>query len=78
MRLEITFSPKVGVKGCGVNDKSAHDALKKINAQRNAVGVGGYKDSRRQKCEQHEKFNTAINEMNVISDKQKIKELDNE
>ncbi len=61
-----------------MNDKKAHEALKKINSQRNAIGVGGYKDSRRQKCEGHEKFNTAMNEMNVISDKQKIKELNDE
>lgn len=61
-----------------LTDKTAHAALKKINAQRNAIGVGGYKDSRRTRCEQHETFNKAIVDMNKLSDETKIKELENE
>jgi hypothetical protein len=56
-----------------MNDKTAHAALKKINDQRNKIGVGGYKDSRRDKCERHEKFNETMNEMNKISDTEKMK-----
>ena len=61
-----------------MNDKKAHEALKKINTQRNAIGVGGFKDSRKSRCEQHEKFNTATNEMNKISDEAKLKEINDE
>lgn len=61
-----------------MNDKKAHQQLKKINVERNAIGVGGYKNSRRTKCEHHEKFNTAINEMNKAADEQKIKELEDD
>ena len=61
-----------------MNDKKAHAALVKLNKQRNAIGVGGYKDSRRVRCEQNEKFNTAITDMNKISDAAKLKEIDND
>lgn len=59
-----------------MNNKSAHNKLKDINKQRNTIGVGGYKDSRRTRCEQNEKFNTAMNEMNKLSDENKMKEVD--
>lgn len=61
-----------------MNDKQAHSALKKLEAQRKAVGIGGYRDSRKDKVERHEKFNEAITEINKISDESKMKELRNE
>ncbi len=61
-----------------MNDKTAHAQLKKLNAQRNAIGVGGYKDSRRAKVERHEEFSKSMNEIKKISDQNKMKELDNE
>lgn len=61
-----------------MNNKSAHNKLKEINKQRNAIGVGRYKDSRRTKCESHEKFNEAMNEMEKLSDESKMKEMDND
>lgn len=61
-----------------MTDKKAHEQIKQINKQRNTIGVGGYKDSRRTRCEQHEKFNTAINEMNKLSDEQKMKDISDE
>lgn len=56
-----------------MNDKSAHEKLKEINRQRNTIGVGGYKNSRRDRCAGHEKFNDAMNEMIELSDKEKMK-----
>lgn len=61
-----------------MNSKQAHEKLKQINKQRNAIGVGGYKDSRRIRSEQHDKFNTAMNEMNKLSDDTKMKEVSDE
>ena len=62
-----------------MSDKKAHDKIKDINKQRNLIGVGGYRDSRRTRCEQNEKFNTAMGEMNKASDEIKLKEAeDNE
>ncbi len=61
-----------------MNDKQAHDKLREINKQRNTIGVGGYEDSRRNKCGQHEKFNTAMKEMSKISDEQRMREADND
>lgn len=58
-----------------MNSKKAHEQLKKINSQRNMIGVGGFKNSRRDRCESHEKFNTAMNEMTKLSDDQKMKEI---
>ena len=58
-----------------MNSKQAHAKLKEINKQRNTIGVGGYKNSRRDKCNGHEKFNTAMNEMEKLSDDTKMKEL---
>lgn len=55
-----------------MNDKKAHSQLKKINEQRNAIGIGGYKDSRRDKCNRHEKFNEALVEMNKSNDEAKL------
>lgn len=60
-----------------MNSKKAHDKLKEINNQRNAIGTGGFKDSRRTRCEQHDKFNVAMNEMNKLNDDFKIKEIEN-
>ena len=60
-----------------MNAKKAHEALKKVNAQRNLIGVGGYRDSRRARCDEHEKLNTAMNEMNKASDEVKM-EQDND
>ena len=60
-----------------MNAKKAHEALKKINAQRNLIGVGGYRDSRRARCDEHENLNTAMNEINEASDKVKM-EQDND
>ena len=60
-----------------MSEKKAHEALKKINAQRNLIGVGGYRDSRRARCDEHEKLNTAMNEMNKASDDVKM-EQDND
>ena len=57
------------------NDK-AHAELKKINAQRNAIGVGGYKDSRRDKCEKYEDLKDSLNEINKLSDKVKMERID--
>ncbi len=57
-----------------MNSKQAHEKLKEVNKQRNLIGVGGFKDSRRIRCDQNEKFNTAINEINKMSDEQKLKE----
>lgn len=57
-----------------MNDKKAHDQLKKINSQRNLIGVGGYKNSRRDKNDNHDKFNTAMGEMNKLSEEQKVKD----
>ena len=59
-----------------MNDKSAHAALVKLNKQRNLIGVGGYCDSRRAKCEGHEKFNTAMREMTEQEDARKLKEAE--
>ena len=59
-----------------LTNKSAHEALKKINAQRNLIGVGGYRDSRRTRCDEHEKLNTAMNEINDASDKVKMEQDD--
>ncbi len=59
-----------------MNDKSAHNKLKDINKQRNTIGVGGFKDSRRARCESHEKFNSAMNEMEKLSDEHKMREND--
>lgn len=59
-----------------MNDKQAHAKLKKINADRNKIGVGGYRDSRRDKCERHEKFNETMKEMNKLQDEQRLKEED--
>ena len=60
-----------------MSEKKAHEALKKVNAQRNLIGVGGYRDSRRARCDEHEKLNTAMNEINDASDKVKM-EQDND
>lgn len=57
-----------------MNDKKAHAQLKKINSERNLIGVGGYRDSRRIRSEQNEKLNTAITEMNKATDELKIQE----
>lgn len=57
-----------------MNDKKAHDQLKKINAQRNKIGVGGFKDSRRDSCERHEKFNEVMQQINKDKDMQGLKE----
>ena len=57
-----------------MNAKKAHEALKKINAQRNLIGIGGYRDSRRARCDEHEKLNTAMNEMNKASDEIKMEQ----
>ena len=59
-----------------MNEKKAHEALKKINAQRNLIGVGGYRDSRRARCDEHEKLNTGMNEINEATDKVKMENLD--
>lgn len=61
-----------------MNDKSAHNKLKDINKQRNTIGIGGYKDSRRMRCEGHDKFNTAISEINKLNDDEKMKGVNNE
>ncbi len=61
-----------------MNNKSAHNKLKEINKQRNTIGVGGYKNSRRTRCEGHEKFNTAISEMGKLSDETRMKGIDND
>ncbi len=57
-----------------MNSKQAHSKLKEINTQRNMIGVGGYKNSRRTRNEQHEKFNGAMGEMIKLSDDERIKE----
>ena len=61
-----------------MNDKQAHEKLKKINSDRNKIGVGGYRDSRRERCNRHEKFNETMNELNKASDESKLKESDND
>lgn len=58
-----------------MNSKQAHKKLKEINKQRNTIGVGGYKNSRRTRCEQHEKFNTAMSEMNTLQDEERMKHV---
>ena len=57
-------------------DKKFHEQLKQINKQRNTIGVGGFKDSRRTRCEQNEKFNTALVEINKMQDESKMKEIE--
>lgn len=57
-----------------MNDKTAHAKLKKINEDRNKIGVGGYKNSRRDRNNRHETFNESMTEMRKISDEQKLKE----
>lgn len=59
-----------------MNSKQAHNKLREINKQRNTIGVGGFKDSRRSKCERHEKFNEAMGEMTKQSDASKMKEIE--
>ena len=59
-----------------MSEKKSHEALKKINAQRNLIGVGGYRDSRRARCDENEKLNTAMNEINQASDKVKMEQDD--
>jgi hypothetical protein len=59
-----------------MNSKQAHAQLKKINAQRNAIGVGGYKNSRRTQCDRHEELNESLNEINKLSDKIKMEKVD--
>lgn len=60
-----------------MNDKKAKEKLKEINKQRNLIGVGGFRDSRRTRCEENEKLNTALNDINKASDKVKM-EADND
>lgn len=57
-----------------MNDKTAHAKLKKINEERNKIGVGAYKNSRRDRNERHETFNESMTEMRKISDEQALKE----
>lgn len=57
-----------------MNNKSAHSKLKEINSQRNLIGVGGYKNSRRDRNDRHEKFNETLSEMNKMSDAQKLED----
>ena len=61
-----------------MNSKKAHEKLKDINKQRNAIGIGSYKDSRRRKCEQHEIFNKAMVDLNKSTDEAKLKEIEND
>lgn len=61
-----------------MNDKKAHDKLKDINRQRNKIGVGGYRDSRREKCERHEKFNETMQEISKEHDEQRMKDVEDE
>lgn len=61
-----------------MNDKKAHEQLKKINAQRNKIGIGGYKDSRRERCKQNEIFNTTMGDLNKERDDQAMKENDDD
>lgn len=61
-----------------MNDKKAHKQLKDINTQRNTIGVGGYKNSRRDRNDRHEKFNETMKEMNKQSDDQKMKDVDHD
>ena len=56
-----------------MNDKRAHAQLKQINKQRNLIGVGGFRDSRRTRCEQHETFNEAMGESIKLSDAARMK-----
>lgn len=60
-----------------MNNKSAHQKLKDINSQRNKIGVGGFKNSLRDRQERHEKFNETMVEMNKQSDEMKM-EANNE
>lgn len=59
-----------------MTDEKARESLKKLDDKRNLIGVGGYKDSRRMRSEQHEKFNTTMKEMTEESDERKIKEAE--
>lgn len=45
-----------------MNDKTAHAKLKKIQQEAN-----GYRNSRREKNERHEKFNEAMNEIKKLN-----------
>ena len=55
-----------------MNDSKAHEKLKEINRQRNVIGVGGYRNSKRDKNERHEKFCKMMNEVEATSDKIKL------
>ena len=57
-----------------MNDKQAHAKLKEINRQRNEIGVGGYRNHRREKNERHEKFNDTMGQMTKEQDLSKLKE----
>ena len=60
-----------------LTDKKAHATLKKINSERNLIGVGGYRNSRRTRCEQNETFNKAMGEANKAADEVKLKDAEN-
>lgn len=57
-----------------MNDKQAHKKLKEINSQKNTIGVGAFKNSRRDRNDFHEKFNETMQEMNKEFDEQRMKE----
>jgi len=55
-----------------MNDRQAKEKLRDIDRQRNLIGVGGYKNSRRTRNERHESFCKTMKDIEVISDKQKL------
>lgn len=55
-----------------MNSEQAHKKLKEIERQRNLIGVGGYRNAKRDKNNRHESFSKTISEMNAMNDKMKL------
>lgn len=49
-----------------------HKKLKEIERQRNLIGVGGYRNSRRERSERHENFCKTMKEIEASNDKRKL------
>lgn len=56
-----------------MNDEQARKQLKEIERQRNLIGVGGYKSSRRERNDRHETFCKTMKDIEAQNDKRKLK-----
>jgi len=56
-----------------MTDKQAHSKLKDIETQRNTIGVGGYRNSKRDRDARHKIFSKATREAEALSDRLKLK-----